>query len=135
MCYGFCSEIHRLQEQMGITDFFDNGKTKECVRFAALSQVDCLKVKILVRMCKSWLKALKTWMSKVEVIINFMNCSNMWITKLFCYFLWRKQIFVVCLRHYFLGINSIMSHDFSRISRQLDIASKSQRFGYKDIQI
>ena len=33
---------------MGITDFFDNGKTKECVRFAALSQVDCLKVKIII---------------------------------------------------------------------------------------
>ena len=52
-CVQFCSEIYSLQEQIHEHyRFFKNGKTKTRSRFAPLSQVDCLKVKTLVWMCK-----------------------------------------------------------------------------------
>ena len=55
----------RFTRTNGRYRFFENGKAKEQTRFAPLSQAECLKGKTFVWMCKSWLKALKTWMPKV----------------------------------------------------------------------
>ena len=67
--------------------FFENGKAKERTAFAPLSQAERSKVNwdigwCLVWMCKSWLKALKTKMPKVQTTGYASSCRRLQINRL-----------------------------------------------------
>ena len=44
-CLSILFQNLRLHEQMGVADFFENGKTKKRTRFAPFSLANCSKVK------------------------------------------------------------------------------------------